>query len=106
MSEWISVKERLPEVETEVIVLALHGNHAVITTGIYQDGTMTTEDSTWNWETDGFDYDEKLDAWIIPEGWYEYKHYLGDDEYNYTIDDVVTHWMPLPEIPKEEPDYE
>lgn len=101
-SGWVSVEDRLPEVETEVIVLAWHGNRAVITTGVYEDGTMTTEDSIWHWETDGFEYDEEQDTYIVPERWWEYKHYLGDDDYNYCIDGVVTHWMPLPEPPRKE----
>lgn len=73
-----------------------------LNTGMYEDGSKNTEDSNWWWETDGFEYDEELDAYIIPEGWWEYKHYNGDDEHNHCIDDVVTHWMPLPEPPKGE----
>ena len=101
MTEWISVNERLPKPETEVLILAMHGKNPVITTGMYEDGTENTEDSKWWWETDGFEYDEEKDAYIIPEGWWEYKHYNGDDENNHAIDDFVTHWMPLPEPPKE-----
>ena len=110
--KWIPVSERLPEPETEVMVLAERRcysfkakgvtTHHIVTTGMYEDGTKNTEDSNWWWETDGFEYDEELDAYIIPEGWWEYKHYNGDEDHNYTIDDVVTHWMPLPEPPKGE----
>ena len=98
---WIPVTERLPEPETEVLILARSGKRHIITTGMYEDGSKNTEDSEWWWETDGFEYDEELDAYIIPEGWWEYKHYNGDDEYNHAIDDVCTHWMPLPEPPRE-----
>lgn len=101
--KWIPVTERLPEAETEVLILARCGNRTIITNGMYEDGTKNTEDSNWWWmETDGFEYDEELDAYIIPEGWWEYKHYNGDDEYNHAIYDKVTHWMPLPEAPKGE----
>ena len=100
--KWISVEERLPEIETEVLILARHSNRNVITTGMYEDGRMNTEDSDWWWETDGFEYDEELDVHIIPEGWWEYKHYIDDDAHNYAIDGVVTHWMPLPEPPGKE----
>lgn len=110
--QWIPVTERLPEPETEVVILAERKTYSfktknvttfhTVTTGMYEDGTKNTEDSGWCWETDGFEYDEELDAYIIPEGWWEYKHYNGDDEYNHAIDDKVTHWMPLPEPPKGE----
>ena len=102
MQKWIPVTERLPEIETEVLILARHVNRNVITTGMYEDGRMNTEDSDWWWETDGFEYDEELDAHIIPEGWWEYKHYIDDDANNYAIDGVVTHWMSLPAPPKGE----
>lgn len=111
-SEWIPVTERLPETETEVLILAVrkvyslktHSNtaHHIVTTGMYEDGTKRTEDSVWWWEADGFEYDEERDDYIIPEGWWEYKHYNGDEQHNYAIDDEVTHWMPLPESPKGE----
>lgn len=103
IQEWIPVTERLPEPETEVWILAKCGNRHIITNGMYEDGSNTTEDSTWWWtETDGFEYDEENDTYLIPEGWWEYKHYNGDDEYNHAIDDPVTHWMPLPTPPKGE----
>lgn len=103
VQEWIPMSEGLPEPETEVWILAKRGNCHIITNGMYEDGSKTTEDSAWWWqETDGFEYDEENDTYLIPEGWWEYKHYNGDDEYNHAIDDSVTHWMPLPTPPKGE----
>lgn len=112
VQQWIPVKDRLPEAETEVLILASrkiyslksrsHSTHHTITTGMYEDGTKRTEDSNWWWETDGFEYDEERDDYIIPEGWWEYKHYNGDEQPNYAVDDEVTHWMPLPQSPKGE----
>ena len=109
---WISVKDRLPEPETEVLILAERKSysfkaksattHHIVTTGMYEDGKRNTEDSEWWWYDHDFKYDEEMDAYIIPEGWWEYKHYNGDDEHNHPIDDVVTHWMPLPQPPKGE----
>ncbi len=103
-SDWISVEERLPEVETKVLVLAIRKYKTkegleipVITTGMYEDGTMPRDDSCWYWEDIDFIYDEKNDIAYIPEGWWEYSSY--HDECG-AICDKVTHWMPLPEAPK------
>ena len=108
---WIPVTDRLPEPETEVLILAVRKCysfktksptiHHLVLTGMYEDGSKNTEDSEWVWYDHDFKYDEELDAYIIPEGWWEYKHYNGDDEHNHPIGDRVTHWMPLPEPPKE-----
>ena len=101
---WISVDERLPEPEVEVIALMKrkHANieYTIMTTAIYEDGTISTEDSDWSWYDLDFNYDEENDRYLIPEGWWEYRHYNPDDVFNNSIDDVVTHWMPLPEAPE------
>lgn len=102
MSEWISVKDRLPEPETEVFIRALCNGHEVLTTAMFEDGTIPIDDSEWNWYDLDFDYDEERDIYLVPEGWWEYRHYNPDDVYNNVVDDEVTHWMPLPEPPKEE----
>lgn len=101
LSKWISVKDRLPKPEEEVLILAKsQRGYNTITTAMYEDGTITEDNSSWGWEDIDFDYDEENDACIIPCGWWEYRHY--GESLNYAIDDEVTHWMPLPEPPKGE----
>lgn len=98
---WISVDDRMPEPETEVVILAVRSNgYKVITTAMYENGKVSTEDSIWSWYDIDFDYDEENDVYLIPEGWWEYRHYNPDDVLNNAVDDKVTHWMPLPEAPK------
>lgn len=80
-----------------MLVLANRKGLKIITNGMYENGTIHTNDSMWYWHETDFEYDEEADDYIIAEGWWEYKHYNHDDEYNNPIDDVVTHWMPLPE---------
>ena len=52
---------------------------------------------------DAYDYDEEEDEYYLKEGWYEViKNW---DEYSsIVIEDFVTYWMPLPELPKEDDD--
>ena len=108
IGEWISVEDRLPEPEKEVLILTIRRymcygevrEISTITTAMYEDGTMSTEDSFWNWYDIDFIYDEENDVQYIPEGWWEFRHYNPDDVYNNAVDDKVTHWMPLPEPPK------
>ena len=102
MSKWVSVKDKMPEPEIEVFILALRNGYEVLTTAMYEDGTISTDDSAWNWYDLDFDYDEERDVYLIPEGWWEYRHYNPDDVYNNVVDDEVTHWLPLPEPPTAE----
>ena len=103
-NKWIPISERLPKCEQEVLICAerklLSGKIAriVITTAFYEDGTMREVDSAWHWEEIDFErWDDEKDCGIIPEGWWEYRHYNPDEVYNNLVDDFILAWMPLPE---------
>ena len=99
---WIPVSERLPETETEVFITAKRkyrdGTYReIVTTAMYEDGTVLENDSCWNWiEIDG-EWDEENDCYIVPKGWWENRHYNPDEVYNNAVDDEVIAWRPLPE---------
>ncbi|MFZ2736657.1 MAG: DUF551 domain-containing protein [Burkholderiaceae bacterium] len=53
-------------------------------------------------EQELFEYDEEADAYFTPEGWYENIN-NWDDYSSVTVHEgQITHWMPLPDAPKEE----
>lgn len=104
MNTWISVKDKPPTVEVEVLV---YTKRKIITTAMYEDGTIREENSRWHWNElecwNDTKYDEENDCYIIPKGWWEYRHYNPDDIYNNSIEadgDEVLFWQPLPEEPK------
>ncbi len=99
--EWRNPETDPPKVETEVLVLYRRDDYLGITTAHYEDGSVFSEDSEWNWEdlSDWGTYDEERDDYRIPKGWWEYRHFNPDDVYNNKIDCPVVGWMPLP--PKE-----
>lgn len=99
---WIPVTERLPDPETEVLITARRkyksgGCVDIITTALYEDGNMLECDSCWDWVDIDGEYDEENDCYIIPEGWWEDRHFNPDEVYNNLADDEVIAWMPLPE---------
>ena len=110
MNEWIDASIQKPPCEKEVLIKCrrvwktysvrlgadIEQESIFITTAMYEDGTMNTEESNWNWYECDFEYDEENDWWIIPEGWWEYNHFNDDDEYNNEVDCEVVAWMELP----------
>ena len=105
MPRWIPVTERLPEPETDVLAVCNRNGHIFVVPAIYEDGKMLTQDSIWNWcdiYTYGL-YSEEADDYYVPSGWWENRQFNPDDVYNNPVDCPVTHWMPLPAAPGEEP---
>lgn len=104
---WISVKDRIPDNEVDVMVCVTRKHYSdpskyirFVAKAFHTDGRTNTEDSQYIWDTENIDmdYDEESDAYVIPEGWWESVEY--SEEFS-AIDDFVTHWMPLPEAPEE-----
>ena len=104
VQRWIPCSERMPICEQEVLICTERkpvGQHAyidsIITPAIYEDGTMRENDSKWSWQdVDYEEWDEEEDCGIIPEGWFENRHFNPDDVYNNPVDRKVVAWMPLP----------
>lgn len=99
---WIRCSEQLPPVETEVLILAKRKfkdeDYTYIrTTAMYEDGTVPESDSCWIWVDIEGEYDEENDCYIVPEGWWENKHYNPNEVYNNVVDDEVIAWQPLPD---------
>mgnify|MGYP004650027745 CR=1 FL=1 len=101
--QWVSVQDRLPEPETDVLIVCNRNGCVFVTPAIYEDGKMLTQESAWNWsDIYGYGlYSEEDDDYYIPEGWWENRQFNPDDVYNNPVDCTVTHWMPLPEAPEE-----
>lgn len=108
VQKWISVKDRLPENEQDVIICAERRHYSnpnrfirIVAKAFYTDGKHDTEHTAYVWDNDYIDmeYDDENDAFLIPEGWWESIEY--GEEFS-AVSDFVTHWMPIPEPPKEE----
>lgn len=96
-----------PKAEESVLLVAKHiGYQGKVYyntfRGIYEDGTIHSEDSIWSWNsdyTDALEYCEETDDYIIGEGWYEESLY-NPENMSYEIDerDKIIAWMELPKF--------
>lgn len=102
--EWISVKDGPPKNEQEVLIYCNRGGFKFVCPAIYEDGTMLTQNSRWNWNDleEYGTYSEENDDYFVPKGWWENRQFTPDDVYNCPVDCEVTHWMALSKPPKEE----
>lgn len=91
---WIPCSERMPECEQEVYIFTERGTE---TTALYEDGKMPESKSKWHWNDIQGEWDDEEDCMIVPEGWWEYRHFNPDDVYNNVVDEKVIAWRPLPE---------
>lgn len=102
--EWSSVKDGPPKNEQEVLIYCNRGGFRFVCPAIYEDGTMLTQNSRWNWNDieEYGTYSEENDDYFVAEGWWENRQFTPDDVYNCPVDCEVTHWMPMPKPPKED----
>lgn len=102
MSEWVSVKDRMPEPEQVVLVSCRTrpSGYEYRCLAFYVPDKWLRGDSGMNWDYEACDeYCEEADDYYVNEGWYE-RIYNWDDYGAVGIGDFVTHWMPLPEPPE------
>ena len=94
---WIPVTERLPENGVHVFLSCKCGAGAYVCDGFHTE--KYSMPAQFYADIDA-DYDEETDEYYFPEGWWEViKNW--DDYSCVAIEDTITHWMPLPQPPKE-----
>ena len=104
VQEWISVKDRLPENGVHVLLCCemrrydgeIDGKYVCV--GYYAEANKIV---AYGASSDyACDYSEEDDEFYLCEGWYE--TVKNCDNFNsVAVEDFVTHWMHLPEPPKE-----
>lgn len=108
IGRWITCSERMPESEKDVEITYVRkhwktGEPLYFTArAFYEDGTMTTETSSFNWDdTDNWEYKEEKDYHVIPEGWFESVSFV--EEFG-AVDVPVIAWREIAESyrPEEE----
>ena len=93
VQEWISVKDRLPENGVHVLLCCeMHRYGGEIAGKYICDGYYAEANKLIAREDE---YSKEDDEYYLCEGWYEViKNW--DDYNSVAVEDLVTHWMPLP----------
>ena len=102
---WRDPETDPPKVEEEVLIMyQTESGECGITTAHYEDGTLLSQDSIFYWDELAAwgELDEEHDDYIIPKGWWEYRHFNQYEVYDNRVDYPVIGWMPLPEKVKKE----
>lgn len=105
---WISLEDRLPNSGDRVQIKIERDDtwdkskrHSITTYAVYEDGNTLEDDCSFCGDSDwlrdcGADYNEELEQYYIPEGWYEVLVTLGAEYFNYISDsDKITHWREI-----------
>jgi hypothetical protein len=106
MNNWISVKERLPEPETNVLITAKsrkpHKGESPywVFYAFYENGKVNMEQSQYFWDCDGevkesLEADKENNSYFVPKGWFESVWF--SERFSPIPDyfDVIA-WQPLP----------
>lgn len=99
MSDWISVKDRLPEHYRHVLAYYVndYGKARIVRAAYIYPRTEVFSNDDYDGD---LDYDEKTDMYYLPAGWIEENEH---EDTHWIIDEEVLCWMPLPDPPKEAP---
>lgn len=89
--QWISVADRLPDGSAPVLAAT---GHFVVRAVYVARHAQGCDDSYFDGEAD---YDAATDTYYWPTGWYEWNEH---EDTHWSIDDAVTHWMPMPSAPQ------
>lgn len=88
--EWIKITEKMPEPGN--IVLSF-GKNTILRAVYIPEYFMEDQDNFLG----ELDYSEENDEFYWPEGWYEWNVH---EDTHWKVSFEITHWMELPEYPK------
>ena len=101
MSNWISVNDKLPENQKEVLAYYKNGfgKKRIVKAMFVEKFKINADDFFEDYEPEWGDYSDEDDIYYVKSGWYECA-----DNFEYgavLIDEEVLMWTELPELPKE-----